>query len=89
MSTMNMRTIKKIVVVILFALISTGIVFLGIQYKRFLKVKSEQIEKANAKSIVVETKQGTIEYAVSGKGDPVLMIHGAGGGYDQGLLLAD
>lgn len=89
MSTINRSTIKKIVVVILFALISTAIVFLGTQYKRFLKVKSEQIEKVNAKSVVVETDQGTIEYAVSGKGDPVLMIHGAGGGYDQGLLLAD
>lgn len=89
MSTINRSTIKKIAVVIILVLISTTVVFLGIQHKRFLKVKSDQIEKANAKSIVVETDQGTIEYAISGKGDPVLMIHGAGGGYDQGLLLAD
>lgn len=89
MSTINKSTIKKIVVVAICVLISIAVVFLGIQHKRFSKVKSEQIERANAKSFVVETDQGTIEYAISGKGDPVLMIHGAGGGYDQGLLLAD
>ncbi|WP_069999039.1 alpha/beta fold hydrolase [Cellulosilyticum sp. I15G10I2] len=89
MSTLNRSVIKKIAVIIIFVLISTAVIFLGIQYKRFLKVKSSQIDRANAKSVVVETDQGTIEYAVSGKGDPVLMIHGAGGGYDQGLLLAE
>ncbi|MDF2547152.1 MAG: hypothetical protein K0R93_2050 [Anaerosolibacter sp.] len=89
MSVINKSTIKKIAVVVICVLISIAVVFLGIQHKRFSKVKSEQIERANAKSIVVETDQGTIEYAISGKGDPVLMIHGAGGGYDQGLLLAD
>lgn len=89
MRSLNRSTIKKIVVVIFFVLISTTVLFLGIQYNRFSKVKSDNIEKVNSKSIVVETDQGIIEYAISGQGDPVLMIHGAGGGYDQGLLLAD
>ena len=34
---------------------------------------------------VVKTAAGPIEYAEAGHGAPVLMIHGAGGGYDQGL----
>lgn len=89
MNLISRRTIKKVAMVIIFVLISTAVVLLGVQYKRFLKVKAEQIEKINAKSVVVETDQGIIEYAISGKGVPVLMIHGAGGGYDQGLLLAD
>lgn len=84
-----MSTIKKIAVVIVFVLISIAVVFLGVQYKRFSKVKLDQIEKVNAKSVVVEIDQGIIEYSISGKGYPVLIIHGAGGGYDQGLLLAD
>ncbi|SCZ03071.1 alpha/beta fold hydrolase [Alkaliphilus peptidifermentans] len=89
MNTINKSTIKKIAVVMVFLLISIAVLFLGIQYKRFSKVKLDQIEKVNSKSVVVETDQGIIEYSISGKGDPVLMIHGAGGGYDQGLLLAD
>jgi len=36
---------------------------------------------------IARTDAGPIEYAESGEGDPALVIHGAGGGYDQGLLL--
>ncbi len=39
-------------------------------------------------SQVIETKCGPIEYTTMGEGPPVLMLHGAGGGYDQGILLA-
>lgn len=36
---------------------------------------------------IAETSAGEIEYADAGEGKPVLVIHGAGGGYDQGLLI--
>lgn len=36
-------------------------------------------------SQVVNTPCGPIEYAVEGKGMPLLAVHGAGGGFDQGL----
>ena len=36
---------------------------------------------------MAQTRAGPIEYAVEGSGPPALVIHGAGGGYDQGLLL--
>lgn len=36
---------------------------------------------------VAGTEAGSIEYAVKGSGPAALVIHGAGGGYDQGLLL--
>ena len=36
---------------------------------------------------IVETDLGKIEYAAVGAGTPLLSIHGAGGGYDQGLLI--
>jgi 2-hydroxy-6-oxonona-2,4-dienedioate hydrolase len=32
--------------------------------------------------------QGSLEYAVAGDGPPLMMIHGTGGGFDQGLLFA-
>jgi pimeloyl-ACP methyl ester carboxylesterase len=41
-----------------------------------------------AGSTIAETAAGKIEYAVAGTGMPLLSIHGAGGGYDQGLLIA-
>jgi pimeloyl-ACP methyl ester carboxylesterase len=34
------------------------------------------------------TPAGIVEYANQGEGRPALVIHGAGGGYDQGLLIA-
>jgi pimeloyl-ACP methyl ester carboxylesterase len=37
---------------------------------------------------IAETRRGPIEYGFEGTGAPALVIHGAGGGYDQGLLLA-
>jgi 2-hydroxy-6-oxonona-2,4-dienedioate hydrolase len=39
-------------------------------------------------SQVIETPCGPIEYAVAGEGQPVLIVHGAGGGFDQGMDLA-
>jgi pimeloyl-ACP methyl ester carboxylesterase len=40
-------------------------------------------------SLMAETRCGPIEYATAGEGRPVLFVHGAGGGYDQGLDLGE
>jgi pimeloyl-ACP methyl ester carboxylesterase len=40
-------------------------------------------------SRVVETAQGPVEFAEWGNGPTVLALHGAGGGYDQGRVLAE
>lgn len=40
------------------------------------------------RSRVVPTRFGALEYAEAGSGPPLLMIHGTGGGFDQGLLFA-
>lgn len=37
---------------------------------------------------VVSTRCGPIEYEEAGQGAPLLMIHGSGGGHDQGMLFA-
>ncbi|SMX32144.1 alpha/beta fold hydrolase [Maliponia aquimaris] len=39
-------------------------------------------------SSLIETEFGPLEYAVAGDGPPLMMIHGTGGGFDQGLLFA-
>jgi len=36
----------------------------------------------------IESRAGVLEYAVAGFGPPLMMIHGTGGGFDQGLLFA-
>ncbi|MCK7580716.1 MAG: alpha/beta hydrolase [Chromatiales bacterium] len=47
------------------------------------------IQQARARvasgSQIAQTPCGPIEYAVAGDGPPVLVVHGAGGGFDQGL----
>jgi pimeloyl-ACP methyl ester carboxylesterase len=45
-------------------------------------------ERIRGKSKVVPSPYGDIEYAEGGVGPPVLVIHGSGGGFDQGELLA-
>lgn len=42
-------------------------------------------ERISVGSQIVETPCGPIEYAVAGSGPPLLVVHGAGGGFDQGL----
>lgn len=41
------------------------------------------------RSAIVAGRDGAIEYAVAGRGAPLLMVHGTGGGFDQGLRFAD
>lgn len=40
-------------------------------------------------SRIVKTRFGDLEYADAGSGPAMLMIHGTGGGFDQGLLFAE
>lgn len=45
-------------------------------------------DRVRGKSTVISSPYGDIEYTEGGSGFPVLVIHGSGGGYDQGELLA-
>ena len=52
-----------------------------------------EIRRARARiatsSKILKTAVGPIEYAEAGEGPPVLVIHGAGGGFDQGLDIGE
>ena len=37
-------------------------------------------------STVIDSSAGALEFAEAGDGPPLMMIHGTGGGFDQGLL---
>jgi 2-hydroxy-6-oxonona-2,4-dienedioate hydrolase len=56
-------------------------------YKRYHSDLATYQGRLLAGSQVAMTAAGPIEYADQGQGPAVLIIHGAGGGYDQGLLV--
>lgn len=62
--------------------ITVTIVLVFTRYRQDVTAARERVA---AGSQVVTTPCGTIEYAVKGAGPPLLVVHGAGGGYDQGL----
>lgn len=43
---------------------------------------------AGYRATTITSRFGALQYAEAGTGVPVLMIHGSGGGFDQGLLFA-
>lgn len=45
-------------------------------------------DRVRAAGTVIPSPYGDIEYTEVGSGPPVLVIHGSGGGYDQGELIA-
>lgn len=59
-------------------------VWVYLHYRRDVQAAHERVAEG---SHMIETQCGRIEYGDTGHGAPVLLIHGAGGGYDQGLLL--
>jgi len=68
-----------------------GIVALlaAVSLAKVLSSYAADIRQARARiatgAAIVRTPCGPIQYAVAGEGPPVLVIHGAGGGFDQGL----
>jgi pimeloyl-ACP methyl ester carboxylesterase len=66
------------------------VVFVALTYPRFQADVQPNWERLLSESDVVSTEEfRDIEYAVQGEGLPVLLVHGAGGGYDQGLLIGE
>jgi pimeloyl-ACP methyl ester carboxylesterase len=81
----SVRTRRVIWTVTGFAALAIGASAYG-AYRRNIRAARARIE---AGSQVVATRRGPIEYAIAGQGPPVLVVHGAGGGYDQGLDLGE
>jgi pimeloyl-ACP methyl ester carboxylesterase len=60
-------------------------VLLGWVYTYYQRDIRQAHERISTGSQIAQTPCGLIEYAMAGDGPPVLVVHGAGGGYDQGL----
>jgi pimeloyl-ACP methyl ester carboxylesterase len=56
---------------------------------KFKKVKEDAKKRIKQGSNMIKTKLGEMECAINGEGSPVLISHGNGGGYDQGLEIAE
>ena len=70
------------------AVLSAAVGGIGLAvYARYRREMREVRAKLERGGTIAETAAGPIEYAEEGEGDPMLVIHGAGGGYDQGLLI--
>ena len=65
-----------------------GAALAGLTWARYRREIGKQRRRVSKGSQIAETASGPIEYAETGSGAPLLAIHGAGGGYDQGLLIA-
>lgn len=55
-----------------------------IAFQRDLRAAQERLHGV---SRIVRTASGPIEYAEAGEGPPLLVVHGAGGGFDQGMAI--
>ncbi len=49
---------------------------------------SSRLHTLSTRAQLAQTRHGPLEYALAGGGPTVLVIHGAGGGFDQGELIA-
>lgn len=75
-----MRALRWILLVLLGLLLAGGVTYRW--------QMSQAYQRIEAASQVVATALGDIEYTSGGSGTPVLVVHGSGGGFDQGELIA-
>ncbi|HET6980571.1 MAG TPA: hypothetical protein VFI53_00445, partial [Myxococcaceae bacterium] len=66
--------------------VAVGLIWVMAAYERDIGAARRRVSTG---STVVDTRCGPIEYASRGSGPPVLVVHGAGGGFDQGLALGE
>ncbi len=73
------------VLVVVVTLAGLAMFVLRARFKHDLAVATARAAQG---SVVVATRCGPIEYQAAGQGIPLLMIHGSGGGHDQGMAWA-
>ena len=82
---MNKKLLKRFTLgsVALAAAIPAGLIYR--QYQRDMSLAYQRISSGGK---MIETACGPIQYTEFGEGAPMLIVHGAGGGYDQGEYFA-
>jgi 2-hydroxy-6-oxonona-2,4-dienedioate hydrolase len=67
---------------------ASGLIGGGYIWSRFLQAVGAADRRVAGCSSIIATPFGKLEYAIDGSGPPLLMVHGTGGGFDQGLHFA-
>lgn len=64
-----------------------GVAAAATSYVGFRREMKSACATLEVRSSLIETAAGPVEFGREGEGEPALVIHGAGGGYDQGLMI--
>jgi 2-hydroxy-6-oxonona-2,4-dienedioate hydrolase len=75
---------RRIVAIGFLVALGAEAIWIGYEYQKDIADARHRVATG---SQVIATSCGPIEYAEAGSGSEVLFIHGAGGGFDQGLTL--
>ncbi len=65
-------------------LVATIVVLAG-----FLRWRRAALKRLVEGSLIAETPRGPVEYARTGEGPVLVVLHGGMGGWDQGMFLAE
>jgi pimeloyl-ACP methyl ester carboxylesterase len=79
------RSVRKALIVAACALAGLG----ALTFSLYLPAVHRARARVSTGSRIVASRCGPIEYAEEGAGPAVLVVHGAGGGFDQGLELGE
>jgi 2-hydroxy-6-oxonona-2,4-dienedioate hydrolase len=82
---MNKKLLKRFILgsVVLAVVIPGGLI-----YRQYQHDMSLAYQRVSSGGKIIETACGSIQYTEFGEGPPMLIVHGAGGGYDQGEYFA-
>lgn len=69
-------------------LVALGLGLAALVWSRFDHDLNLAAVRATRGSVVADTRCGPIEYQQAGSGPALLMVHGSGGGHDQGMAFA-
>jgi len=69
------------------SLLALAVAGTALAYGFFQRDLAAARRRLDAASEIAATRCGPIEYATVGTGPPLLLVHGAGGGFDQGLAV--
>lgn len=71
------------------AVIATALIAAFVVHARFKSDLALAAARATQRSTLIDTRCGAIEVQQAGTGIPLLVIHGSGGGHDQGMAWAE